>query len=255
VITEQRAPREAAEELGTTLAHVRFALDHVLHEPRAWGKNSALTSWKLREHARTVLTPDYLHREYTDGGRTLTEIAKATAIPRHIVVEQAKALGITIYRSQRPRPMDETWLREQYLVRKRSTESIAQELGTEDETVRRRMQQLDIPRRPSGVHSRQVMIATLDRRLPLDIRHAVEGGLHGWERLHRFQITMAFPNLETASTYLKTHQGSLVTQFQRLEGDIGAPLFHRSAFGKPQRPTARGKAVLRHLGARTTSKA
>ncbi|MEU4347054.1 TniQ family protein [Streptomyces sp. NPDC023838] len=247
VITEQRPPSEAAEELGITLAHARFALDHVLHEPRAWGRSSPLTAWKLRERARTVLTPDYLQREYIDGGRTLTDIAKDIAIPRHIAVEQARALGLTIYRSQRPHPIDKTWLREQYLIRKRSTDSIAQELGTEDETVRRRLKQLGIPRRPAGVHSQQVMILKLDRRLPLDIRNAVEGGLHGWQRLHRFQITMAFPSLETAAAYLNTHQGSLVNQFQRLEHDIGALLFHRSAFGKPQRPTARGKAILRHL--------
>lgn len=247
VVTEQRSLSEAADELDTTITHLRFALEYVLHQPRAWGRNNPLAAWQLRERARAILTPDYFRREYTEGDRTLGQIAQATTIPRHVVVEQAKAHGITIRRTRRPTPMDETWLREQYLTRKRSTNSIAQELGTTNETVRRRLQQLTIPLRAAGVHSRQEMIAKLGQNVPRDIRKAVEGGLQGWHRLHRFKTTMAFPSLDTAATYLRAHQSALVTQFQRLEHDIGATLFHRSAFGKPHHPTSRGKALLRHL--------
>jgi hypothetical protein len=93
------------------------------------------------------------------------------------------------------------------------------------------------------------MIATLDKSVPADIRAAVEGGLHGWVRLHRFQIAMAFPTIGTAATYLGANQTALVNQFQRLERDIGRSLFSRAVFGKePQRPTRRGQALLRHLG-------
>ncbi|MGW2182682.1 PadR family transcriptional regulator [Streptomyces sp. NPDC001732] len=38
-----------------------------------------------------------------------------------------------------------------------------------------------------------------------------------------------------------------MTQFQRLERDLGTDLFHRSAFSKPQRPSARGQVLLRDL--------
>ncbi|MFF4427051.1 TniQ family protein [Streptomyces sp. NPDC001549] len=247
VITEQRPPGEAAAELGTTLTHVRFTLEHVPREPRQWARWSPTGSWRLREQAKSVLTPDFFQREYTERGKTLTRIADETGIPKHIVVEQANAVGLTIYYSQRPRPIDEDWLREQYLTHKNSTSNIAQRIGTTDETVRRRLHQLGVSLRPQGVHSRTVMTTRLDRSVPRDIRAAVESTLHGWLRLHRFQIAMAFPNLTTAGPYLGTDQNALTTQFQRLEADIGHQLFHRSVQTTPQRPTTRGQSLLRNL--------
>ncbi|MDK0524806.1 TniQ family protein [Streptomyces sp. ML-6] len=248
VLIEQRAPSEAARELSTTITHVRFALEHLGAEPQEWtSRHSPLAAWRLRERARTVLTPEFLEREYTQREKTLTQIAQETDLPRHIVVEQANAIGLTIYRSRRPHPIDEDWLREQYLTHKRSTYDIAQAIGTEDETIRRRLQRLGIPLRPRGVHSRTVMTAKLAPSIPLDVRAAVEGTLHGWLRLHRFQIAMAFPNLTTAGTYLGAMQTALTTQFQRLENDIGHVLYQRSVQTTPQHPTTHGQSLLRHL--------
>jgi DNA-binding PadR family transcriptional regulator len=163
------------------------------------------------------------------------------------VTEHARTLGITIHRGHRPTPLDETQLREQYLTRKRSTQAIAGDLGTDDETVRLRLHQLGIPLRPAGVHSRTVMTSKIDTPVPPDIRAAAEHTLHGWQRLHRFQITAAFPNLQTAAAYLGAQPNALLRQLQRLERDIGHPLIHRSAGSKPHSPTTRGHALLRHL--------
>nr|WP_238350852.1 TniQ family protein [Kribbella shirazensis] len=248
VFDEQRPASAAARELGTTLTHVRYALQHTGAPARDWTAGSSpLTAWRRRQRAAALLTSDFLQREYTDGGKTFTQIAGELDIPRGLVLEYARAHGITIHRTRRPIPIDDAWLRDQYLTHKRSTASIATELGTNDGTIRRRLQRLGIPLRPAGVHSRQAMTITLDRRVPRDVRAAAQGNLHGWLRLHRFQIAMAFPSLETAATYLNTHQGALVRQFQRLERDIGAPLFHRGVFGKPHRPTPRGNRLLQHL--------
>jgi hypothetical protein len=109
-----------------------------------------------------------------------------------------------------------------------------------------------IPSRPPGVTSRPEIIRTLDKDIPRDIRRAVEGGLHGWQRLHRFQQAMAFPTIEQAAQHLRCHQSALVKQLQRLENDIAAQLFHRSAHARatvhtPQRPTRRGATLLRAL--------
>ena len=247
VITEQRAPREAARELDTTLTHVRFALEQVPREPREWGRSSSVGSWRLHQRAKAVLTTDLLQREYIDGDKPLARIAQETGIPRHIAVAHARSLGFTIRRTRKPFPINETWLREQYLTHKRSTLDIAEELGTEDETVRRRLKHLKIPLRPPGVHSRTIM-TKIDTSLPRDIRSAVEGTLHGWLRLHRFQIAMRFPSLDSAAHHLKAEPNALVTQFQRLERNIGASLFERAAFGRPQQPTPQGRRLLRHLG-------
>ncbi len=64
---------------------------------------------------------------------------------------------------------------------------------------------------------------------PQEIRRAVEGGLWGWQRLHRFQQAMAFPTIEEAADHLGAHRSTLVRQVQRLERDIGAQLYHRAA--------------------------
>jgi hypothetical protein len=83
-----------------------------------------------------------------------------------------------------------------------------------------------MPSRPAGVHSRPEMISKLHEDVPPDIRRAVEGGLNGWHRLHRFRTAMTFPTIEAAATCLGTHQSALVHQFKRLEHDIGAKLYY-----------------------------
>lgn len=247
IVEEHHSPSAAAERLGTTLTHVRFALEHLAREPGHPAPGSPLGAWQLRERVRTVLTPQLLHRHYNDAGASLTRIAAQTGFPRHVVVEHARTLGITIRRGHRPVPIDPAWLRTEYLTRKRSTEAIARDLGTDDETVRLRLHQHGIPLRPAGVHSRTVMTTKIGTPVPADIRAAVEHTLHGWQRLHRFQIVMAFPTLKTAAAYLGAHPNALLRQLQRLELDVGHPLAHRSAGSRPQRPTTRGHTLLRHL--------
>lgn len=247
VITQGCTPSAAARHLGTTVTHVRLALEHIDQEPQDLGPRTPNAARKLRERARSVLTPAFLEQEYTQAGKSLTRIARETDFPRYLVLEHARAASITIYYTRRPTPIDEEWLRKQYVACKRSTADIATELGLTSETVRRRLQHMGIPTRPQGVHSRTVMLSKLDKTIPHSIRKAVEGSLHGWLRLHRFQIAMAFPSLETAADHIGTHQGSLVSQFHRLEADLGHQLYRRSVFGRAQRPTRKGKELLRTL--------
>jgi DNA-binding transcriptional LysR family regulator len=87
------------------------------------------------------------------------------------------------------------------------------------------------------------MITTLGGDIPLDIRRAVEGSLRGWRRLHRFREAMACPAIGAAAGQIGAHPSALIHQFQRLERDIGATLYHRSSPGHPIRPTARGNAL------------
>lgn len=58
---------------------------------------------------------------------------------------------------------------------------------------------------------------------------------------------MTFPTLKSAAEHLGAHPTALVTQFQRLERDIGAPLYHRAIPGRPLRPTRQGSSLLRIL--------
>jgi hypothetical protein len=114
-------------------------------------------------------------------------------------------------------------------------------------TVHKALTKFGTPIRPRGVGSRTEMITTLDKHIPTSIRAAVEHTLHGWARLHRFQIAMAFPTITTAAAYLQVVPSSLVHQLDALEKSLNATLFHRAALHKPQQPTQRGRQLLRHL--------
>lgn len=87
----------------------------------------------------------------------------------------------------------------------------------------------------------------LDSSVPADIRKVTEENLHGWLRLRRFQILMTFPTLTTAAAYLKVRPSALTGQFNRLEVDLGAELFHRSVRHSAQHPTRRGASLLRDV--------
>lgn len=62
--------------------------------------------------------------------------------------------------------------------------------------------------RGSGVTSHPQMIHKLDRSILRDIRHVVESGLHGWQRLVRFHAVMKFPAVEVAARELGIDQAA-----------------------------------------------
>lgn len=247
VVDQQRPLGEVAARLGVHLEHIRIAIERLDRPERRWSKSAAPTVWRRNQQATRLLTRDFFEREYVQRGQRLADIAETTGFGRHIIARHAKKAGITLATSPAPIPIDQDWLRQQYCHKRRSITDIAAELGVTGSTVERAMRRARIPSRPQGVHSFPDMLTTLDPNIPRDIRAAVEGGLQGWQRLRRFQIAMLFPSLDTAATYLQTHGNTLVKQFQRLEHDIGEPLFHRSAFDKPQQPTTRGQKLLSDL--------
>jgi len=116
-----------------------------------------------RQRARGVLTRAFFDREYTAAGKTLTQIADETGYDRKLVGQLAREAGITITNLCEPVPIDEGWLRQQYLERKRSFTDIAAELGVLDMTVIERARRYGIPSRPSGVTSRPELLHTLAR--------------------------------------------------------------------------------------------
>lgn len=246
VIEDNKSPRETAEILGVHSEHVRIALERLDRPQRRWAAQAAPTSWRTEQQASAIFTREFFEREYLRAGRTLRDFAAETGIGRHIIARVAKQVGIDLRTGRDPLPIDADWLREQYCQRLRSTADIAAELGYEQMTVNLALRRYDIPARPPGVHSRTEMIDSGDHLPPLT-RAAVTGTLHGWLRLHRFPIIMAFPTIETAANYLELPQSGLVHQLQRLERDTGTTLFHRSAGRNPQRPTEQGYALLREL--------
>lgn len=244
VIDQGRPPRTAARELGLHVEHVRIALERLDRPNRTWTHRAAPATWRREQ----LLTPEYFEREYVNARRSLRQIGEDLGVTRGTISRHARQHGIET--DQVPRKtiaLDEGWLREQYVRRRRSTSAIARDAGVTQMTINRALERLGIPLRPAGVASHPQMLAKLDGRLPRDIRAAVEGTLHGWRRLRRFQIAMAFPRLDEATSYLGLPRTGLTSQLQRLEASIGEQLFTRSGLGRPQAPTPRGRRLLQTL--------
>ncbi len=240
-VTGKLPAGEVAARLGTSIGHIRYALERVPRPARHWGKAAAPVVQQWRQRAGQVLTREFFEREYLQGGKTLRELQAQTGFPRKFLAERAREHQIPVDGTARTDP---GWLREQYLARRRSYTDIAAELGVIDMTVIAAARRHGIPSRPQGVHSRPEMLTKLPGNVPRDIRRAVEGGLKGWHRLRRFQIAMTYPTIQAAATHLRTHQSALIHQFRRLERDIGTALYQPSAPCQPMRPTRRGTALL-----------
>ncbi|MFI0813869.1 TniQ family protein [Streptomyces echinatus] len=208
---------------------------------------SPLGSWRFHERRTRILTPEFLQREYTEGGKSLATLAREAGVPIAHVVRHAKNLGVAVHRGGvRPPAFNDDWLREQYLTHKRTGRDIAEEVGTHREAVRRRLEQLGVQRRPSG-RSIPALMTKLDTSIPPDIRAVVEETLHGWRRLRRFQISIYFPTLASSANYLDLRPGTLTMQLDQLECAVGAELFRRSVRHAPQSPTRRGVRLLHDL--------
>jgi DNA-binding transcriptional ArsR family regulator len=245
-VTEKLPVGAVAARLGTSITHIRYALEQVPRPARQWGKAAAPVVQQWRQRASQILTREFFEREYLQAGKTLRELEAETGFPRKFLADRAREHHISLSSGTAAR-IDPGWLREQYLGRRRSYTDIAAELGVAAMTVTAAARRHGIPARPQGVHSRPEMLTKLPASMPRDIRQAVEGGLKGWHRLRRFQAAMTFPTIEAAATLLRTHQSALVHQFRRLEHDIGATLYQPSAPGRPMRPTRRGAALLAAL--------
>lgn len=240
--------RTVAHQLRVGVDHVRLLLEDTPCAPKPVKRDGAPRTQRLRRKAEQVITREFLELEYVRGHRTVKQIAVQTGLPRYMVSQLVRALGFTLGTGGLPAvDIDQDWLREQYLRRQRSFVAIAAELGVSDSTVARLATTYGIPARPAGIASHPQMIRKLGPDVPRCVRAAVEGGLHGWQRLARFETAMTFPTLKAAAEHLGAHPTALVTQFQRLERDVGAPLYQRATPGRPLRPTPRGLSLLRVL--------
>jgi hypothetical protein len=248
VIADKLPVGVAAQQLGTTSYHIRYALETIPRPSRQWARCTPPAAWAVRQRAPRVLTREFFEREYLQAGKGLRQLAAETGFSRPLVAQHARQAGISLAHYSPPAvEIDKDWLREQYQTRRRSFADIAAELGVAVMTVHGAARRHGISARAPGVHSFPEMITKLDRDIPLDIRRAVEGGLQGWHRLHRFQTAMTFPTIQAAARSLGAHQSALVHQFRRLERDIGVKLYYPSTPRQAMRPTRGGAALLRAL--------
>ncbi|WP_257013906.1 helix-turn-helix domain-containing protein [Streptomyces sp. 2321.6] len=102
----------------------------------------------------------------------------------------------------------------------------------------------NIPLRPRGGASHHTALRTADEAeaLPVILRKALTGP-YARKRLSRFLAARPYPTLTEAARALGIHQSTLVVQINRLEADLGQPLFERAERGTAMKLTRFGKRV------------
>ncbi|MFG2329836.1 LysR family transcriptional regulator [Streptomyces sp. NPDC048604] len=102
-----------------------------------------------------------------------------------------------------------------------------------------------MPLRPRGGASHQTALRTADEAetLPAILRKALTSP-YARQRLSRFLAARSYPTLTDAARDLGIHQSTLVIQINRLEADLGEPLFERAERGRAMKLTPFGEKVI-----------
>ncbi|MGW1006481.1 LysR family transcriptional regulator [Streptomyces sp. NPDC002520] len=102
----------------------------------------------------------------------------------------------------------------------------------------------NIPLRPRGGASHHTALRTADEAevLPAVLRKALTGSF-ARQQLSRFLAARSYPTLTEGARDLGIRQSALVTQINRLEEDLGQPLFERAERGRAMKLTRFGKRV------------
>ena len=143
--------------------------------------------WQREQQAGVLLTKDFFDREYLTAGKRLRDIQADAGFSRATLARYAKAAAIPLVDATAYNHIDPAWLANQYTNQHRSFPEIAAELGMTETTVAAAARRYGIISRPPGITSHPDMITKLDKAVAADIRRAVEGQLHGWQRLRRFE--------------------------------------------------------------------
>jgi hypothetical protein len=174
-------------------------------------------------------------------------IASETGLPKSLISEHLDQAGFLANREPpQTKPIDEQWLRDQYIRQARSLASIAAGLGTSDTHVGRHARAMGIELRTRGGHH-VLGSAQLDA-LPSLLRPALTDR-RGLDRLHRFRQAMEYRTITEAADHLGTRQAVLSNQIARLEKDLGTQLYIRPHRGESLRTTPAGQMVLEALDA------
>ena len=242
LLRQKLPPGQVADRLGISLDHVRLLIRQ--HPPHIRARSTGRRT-RMRNPFPAQLTPERLQQLVVDEGRTLRSIRTETGVSKHALRNALEHDGIPIPPSGRaPRvKVDETWLRVQYLDRRRTLPDIAAELGMSPANLARIAQQQHLPTRPRGGASHAASLTA-----PADWPHPLADavlGQGGRERIERFQVYAKTRSLNQGAEKLKTSVAVLVNQLAKLEQACGGELIQRSSRRQEaQRLTPLGQELL-----------
>ncbi|MFE6916669.1 LysR family transcriptional regulator [Streptomyces rubiginosohelvolus] len=249
LVRERQHPvQHAAQVLGTTVEAIRHALDEHPAPAPPLTESAARATGRIRQQARKAIPTEHFTKLYRDERRSLQQIATLTGFSRRVLTDLAKEYRIPLRGPQdhkRRGTIERDWLIEQYVRRRRTLPDLARETGMSPANMARWAHIHNIPLRPRGGASHHSTLRTADEAeaLPAILRKALTGP-HARQRLARFLAVQPYPTLTEAAQDLGIHQSALVAQINRLEVDLGKPLFERAERGRAMKLTRFGKRVV-----------
>ncbi|MFZ3595748.1 TniQ family protein [Streptomyces sp. BH104] len=241
--------RHAAQVLGTTVDAIRHVLDEHPAPAPPLTKNTSRATGRIRHQARQAIPAERFSQLYVDEHRSLQQIATLTGFSRRVLTDLAKEYGIPLRQGpqdyKRRGTIERDWLIEQYVRRRRTLPDLAQETGMSTANMARWAHTHNIALRPRGGASHHTALRTADEAeaLPAVLRRALTGPF-ARQRLSRFLAAHTYPTLTEAARGLGIHPSALVAQINRLEADLGQPLFERAERGRAMKLTRFGKQVV-----------
>ncbi|WP_236574087.1 helix-turn-helix domain-containing protein [Streptomyces sp. GS7] len=240
--------QHAAQALGTTVEAIRHVLDEHPAPASPLTKNTARATGRIRQQARQAVPAERFTQLYLDEHRSLQQITSLTGFSRRVLTDLVHEYGIPLCDGpqdyKRRGAIERHWLIEQYVHRRRTLPDLARETGMSTANMARWAHTHNIPLRPRGGASHHTALRTADEAdaLPAILRKALTGSF-ARQRLSRFLAARSYPTLTEAARDLGIHQSTLVIQINRLEADLGQPLFGRAERGTAMKLTRFGKRV------------
>lgn len=238
LIEDNKPAKSIAEELGTTIEHVRVAARrHPLpHSPQRRFANTKVPRAGLPG-------PEELRR-FRDEGVPRHRIAERYGCSETLIGKLFDDAGIPGLRPGRPKvhDIDPEWLRTEYEIRNRSTTSIAAEVGTHPNNLRRYLLKYGIPLRPRQTHNHPLAKHGGPSAFTTKVWNAL-AGQGGLQRVERFVAALEHQTFGQAARAVGASPSVLSQQFTTLERKVGSPLLQHMKNREKQRslvPTPAG---------------
>ncbi|MGI5512974.1 LysR family transcriptional regulator [Streptomyces sp. CA-106131] len=193
-----------------------------------------------------------LVRLYLDEHQSLNQIAALTGFSRSVLTALAHEYEVPLRDGpqdyKRRGTVEQDWLIEQYVHRRRTLSDLATEKGMSTANMARWANAHNVPLRSRGGSSHSQALRAIDQasRAPRILRPAL-GGQGAGERLSRFAAASAYPSVGAAASGLGLNTFTLVAQINRIERELGGPLLVRAQRGRPMTLTSLGRKVLRAI--------
>jgi DNA-binding transcriptional LysR family regulator len=141
------------------------------------------------------------------------------------------------------RDVEPTWLRHQYVVKRRTLPDIATELHTSPTALARVARELGVPLRGRGGASHAAALTPAIDDLPEWIRPAFQGQ-QAIERVRRILALAEHPTINVAAQALGIHPSTLNTQLHRIETALDTKLITRAVPYHPMTLTEAGQRFI-----------